>query len=350
MPLKRKQRILYMSTNDGSDMRINKEIRTLSKVVDVYFLGVGNYSEHNYARDNCRELILIEHKGNSLKAIVLHVLKFLKLQRKHKFHSIHIINEQLMIFFYLFLFQKNAVLDLFDSIFLKLSKPNEKYRFLKKLIYAPANTVLVTDENRRTLMPEFIKKKLIVLENYPYVFRESKKKKTPYIKILYNGSLSTSRGTGILKDLVNSSQEVKVIMAGWLNDQDTIDFSKHPSVDNRGTITQSEATRVAAEEADYIMCCYEPNNQNNINASPNKIFDAIQTNTPIIINSEVKISKFVADKKIGIVIDSFYQYDSEKMIKMLKEKKGTFAFDKDSKKKYSWENIESKLLAAHKLI
>lgn len=36
-----KKKILYLCINDGSDMRINKEIRTLNKRYDVVFLGVG---------------------------------------------------------------------------------------------------------------------------------------------------------------------------------------------------------------------------------------------------------------------------------------------------------------------
>ena len=67
------------------------------------------------------------------------------------------------------------------------------------------------------------------------------------------------------------------------------------------------------------MCSYEPSNQNNINASPNKIYDAIQTNTPIIINNEVKVAAFVKRKNIGVILDSFYDYDLETVYKELQE-------------------------------
>ena len=65
-----KNKILYISTNDGSDMRINKEISTLAVHAEVFFLGVGKYGLNNYAKKNCKEFYLIENKRNSLVAIV----------------------------------------------------------------------------------------------------------------------------------------------------------------------------------------------------------------------------------------------------------------------------------------
>ena len=85
-------------------------------------------------------------------------------------------------------------------------------------------------------------------------------------------------------------------------------------------------------------------------ASPNKIYDAIQTHTPVIINAEVKVSSFVKEKNIGVVLDSFYEYDTESVYNELLNKKEKFSFSEEAAEKYSWESIESKLLEAHKLI
>ncbi|WKK67364.1 hypothetical protein [Lutimonas zeaxanthinifaciens] len=345
-----KKKILYISTNDGSDMRINKEIKTLSKKADIYFLGVGTYGDKNYAKSFCKEFILVEEKRNSLKAIIKQIKIFLKITKSIKFNSIHIINEQLMIFFYPWLFRHHVVLDIFDSIFMKKNQPGNKLSLIKKLVYKPINYVFVTDKNRFNMMPDFIKSKLGILENFPNHYGGETKKDTQFLTIFYNGTMTNERGTKFLQDLLDFDNRIKVIMAGWANDENTSEFSNCDYVDFRGIITQKEATKIAATESDYIMCCYEPSNQNNINASPNKIYDAFQTRTPVIINKEVKVSSFVRDNNIGVVLNSFYDYDIKSISKELFLKKDNFNFSYENAITYSWEKIEGKLLKAHRII
>ena len=345
-----RKKILYISTNDGSDMRINKEINTLSKKADIYFLGVGEYGEKNYAKEKCKVFYLIEEKRNSAKAIWKHIQIFKKWTKEIKFDSVHIINEQLMVFFYPLLFKQHVVLDIFDSLFMKKNQPGNKLKSLKKMVYAPVNYLFVTDENRKQMMPDFVQDRLGILENYPNRYHGNTVKKTNGLTIFYNGSMSDARGTRILQSIISKYPDVRVVMAGWMADDNTNKFADSSSVDFRGVITQKEATEIAATEVDYIMCCYEPSNQNNINASPNKIYDAIQTHTPVIMNGEVKVASFVEEKNIGVVIDSFYDYDVDKLYNELIGKRKSFDFNQKNADKYSWESIENKLLKAHKLV
>src|SRR5690606_42137033 len=60
-----------------------------------------------------------------------------------------------------------------------------------------------------------------------------------------------------------------------------------------GILEQGKAIRLAAVRADYILCVYRPVNENNVYASPNKIFDAIQAGIPLIINREVNVAEWV---------------------------------------------------------
>ncbi len=154
-----KKAILYISTNNGSDTRINKELKSLSKEFNIIFIGVGKYDSQNFAKEYCAKFILIQGKRNKPLTIIKHITVFLKIILSKKVASIHVINEQLMVFFYPFLFFKHTVLDVFDSIFLKMKKPKNQYAFLKRIIYAPINKILVTDENRKNLMPDFVQKK-----------------------------------------------------------------------------------------------------------------------------------------------------------------------------------------------
>ena len=57
------------------------------------------------------------------------------------------------------------------------------------------------------------------------------------------------------------------------------------------------SSRVKKTKLQAIVESYSP---------PNKIYDAIQIQTPVIINSEVKISKFVEKINLGYIIKDYY--------------------------------------------
>ena len=65
--------LLFISSNDGSDMRINKEVKTLAKNFEVIFFGVGDHSKC-YVAPFCKEVILIKGKRNSVPVLAMEFL------------------------------------------------------------------------------------------------------------------------------------------------------------------------------------------------------------------------------------------------------------------------------------
>lgn len=343
--------ILFVSTNDGSDMRINKEVRSLRKHFEVIFFGVGDHSKC-YVAPYCKEVILVKGRRNSISVLAKQVLIFVKILFTKKIKSIHIINEQLYIFFYPFLFFKHTVLDLFDSIFLRKNMSGEKGRWLKQLLYWPANKILVTDENRYKLMPESLRSKCIILPNYPeYFLFDSEKRASPELRILFNGWMGLNRGTEIVEGLLKTGLPVKVFMAGWFSDEYSRNLvSRYPGqIEFMGVMPQQSALELAQKKADYILCVYAPINENNINASPNKVYDAIQASTPLIINAEVRISQWVKEKEIGFILPEYDVTDFNNLYNDLQKDKNKFSFNKELKQTYTWECVEENLLKAHQL-
>jgi len=346
-----RKKILYISTNDGSDTRINKEVKTLAKTYDVLFLGVG--AQRNFfLKPYCTYCLLVKGKRNHPLTLLQQVWFAFRMVLKYRHISIHVVNEQLAIFFYPLLLVRHTVIDVFDSIFLtKGMSPNE-WLWLKRIIYFPANVVIVTDENRRGLMPDFLQKKIAVIPNYPFYYSslETIKMKTnkDYLTILFFGWLGMARGGKQAKELLELSDNIKIIMIGWFSDEETKVLVEHERVDYRGVIPQIEALNIAATEADYILCLYEPSNLNTVNASPNKIYDSIQTHTPVIINREVKASKIVENLQTGIIIEDYYKPLTTEFIDLLFQSKDTFLFSKELSKKYTWDGIEKELINLHK--
>lgn len=342
---------MYVTTNDGSDMRINKEVKTLSKSSAVFFLGVGKH-DNCYISNYCSKVILVQGKRNSVWVILKQVIAFLKIIATKKINSIHIINEQLYVFFYPFLLFKYTVLDLFDSIFLRKNKAGEKMAWLKKMLYFPANRIIVTDENRYHLMPAILRSRCVILPNYPARFLSSSQKESSEdLRILYNGWMGKKRGTEVIEGLLKTGLPLKVFMAGWFSDDYTKELvDRYPEqVKFLGVIPQQQALEVAQMKADYILCVYAPVNQNNINASPNKVYDAIQTATPLIINAEIKISDWVKENKIGFIMPAYDADDYANLYRELNAMKNSFSFPESTRTFYTWENVEENLLKAHQL-
>src|SRR5690606_30128063 len=273
----------------------------------------------------------------------------LQLLLTRKINSVHVINEQLMLFFYPLLFFKPTVLDLFDSIFLKKNLPGNKAKILKKIVYAPINKIIVTDNNRLDLMPDFVRAKCLVLPNYPNKIENVPNKKRGNLTIMFNGWMGCGRGTEIIEGLLNTNRPIKIIMAGWFSDEHTKKLiTRFPDkIDYRGVLPQREALLLTAENADYILCTYAPTNQNNINASPNKIYDAIQLMTPVIINREVKVSTWIKEENLGYIMDSYNTKNYLKLYEDLVDQKDQFNWSDALKDKYTWENVEDVLISTH---
>ncbi len=72
--------IIYISSNDGTDTRINKEVRTLSKTFNVLFIGVAEESRASgFLNEYCYSTHVIEGRRNHPFTLIKQITIFLKL-------------------------------------------------------------------------------------------------------------------------------------------------------------------------------------------------------------------------------------------------------------------------------
>ena len=233
----------------------------------------------------------------------------------------------------------SLIIDAIDKV-----KDKNNYRVLFSAHGLPKK-IIVTDENRFNLLPKFAQKKAIVIPNVPNFFKHNVKNiSNDYLTICYFGSLHKDRGTNFLENLMAHDDQLKVIAAGWINDDYTKSFIENPRVNYLGIRRQRDVNTILAKEGDYLLSIYPLKNTNNIYASPNKIYDAIQTKTPVIINKEILVSSLVEKLNIGYVIENFQCIDYGILINELKDKKKTYSFDDELIHEYTWEKYESKIL------
>jgi glycosyltransferase involved in cell wall biosynthesis len=346
-----KPTLLYISINDGSDTRIIKEIKSLSQHFEITFIGIQTpTSTADMLPSSCRKFFI---KGLRRSPLTIAKL-FFQVARlcPWRFNSIHVINENLaLVMFPVLILSRHWVLDIFDSFFLKSTSRLTSFfkNILQRIIYGSADIILVTDEARLNLMPEWSKPKTRVLPNYPLTNISTtgpQSAREGPLTIFFSGSIGRDRGTPFLKNLLKQDSQLFIQLAGWLYDQDGEELIRHPQVKYHGVVHQTDAAKIA-KQCDYILCLYEPNITNNIYASPNKIYDGIQAGVPVIINQEVLVSSFVRDEKLGVILDSYNPANISQVLEELKTKRNQFSHITQLQGIYTWEKIEPVLIAAH---
>lgn len=304
--------ILIKSYSCISDVRIRKIIYSLVKnQKKVCYSGTYQCKEFEYFKYDTVNYKLIKRNKSILNLLVSSYFDFCSLVKLKKGDSLYIIDDVLAIILYPLLwylkFKKvNLVLDLFDSLYLKYNR-NLLFSNFLNIIYYPFNVIIVTDDNRKEIMNNLkIGRKIISIENFPFysTLPNANKPKEGKINLLFYGSLSQSRGWGFIEQFANDDR-FTVYLAGW--DFLNIDLNSLPkNFLYLGLKNQDEIFEIMNSIIHWVFCLYEPINDNNINASPNKFYDAIHTGCGVIVNSEVKMSQFIKNNNLGIVIESYY--------------------------------------------
>ena len=106
--------------------------------------------------------------------------------------------------------------------------------------------------------------------------------------------------------------------------------------------------------ADLGLSLDKNTNLNYILSSPNKVFDYIQANTPILTSNTKIISKLVLSKNIGVITDSHNPKDLAKLVESIFLNEEQYANWCENlievAKELNWENESKKLMEIFKNI
>lgn len=257
---------------------------------------------------------------------------------------------------------RNVIIcDIFDHSYLRVK--NSIFSMIMKIIssicHARCYALVVTDEARKN---KFIKKKNLyktyVIPNYPpFSNMKLTNEISPKgkIKILCAGALGEGRGVFELLKASKLVKNMKIWCAGPINGDDVANgFVCHPNVKYFGLIKHDEVIQLGMQ-CDAIFAFYKPISVNNIYASPNKLYDALLMGRPVIINSETKISSYVAKHNLGYVC----KYDDINLLgrylnSLMEKREHLPRYARDlmeyGRKFHSWEIAESGLKEIYKKI
>ena len=169
-------------------------------------------------------------------------------------------------------------------------------------------------------------------------------------KIFYAGSLFKDRDIGSICEIVKHDNDLQLEIVGWgqgledlfalINGTQNIVFS--------GMIPYNEVIQKTLD-SDLLFALYDPAVPNNRYASPNKLFEAMMCEQPILVSDETAMADIVRCEHCGVVVPYGDLNAILRAVMKLKNDpdlcrslaaNGRKAYEQ----KYNWKIMESKLL------
>lgn len=176
--------------------------------------------------------------------------------------------------------------------------------------------------------------------------------------ILCQGAVNIGRGIGyVIKAMKYIDNAVFVIIGDGDIRKELMNLTKQINMEAKvvfiNRIPINELYNYTLQ-ADIGICFYENLGLSYYYTLPNKLFDYIYANVPILASSIPEIKKIINDYNIGITIDNLEpEYIAEKIKIMLDDKEGRKIWKKNCKiaaKELCWEEEEKKLLDLYKML
>lgn len=366
MPRFHQNRIALIHGNDGTDVRVGKICRSLSKMgADMHFVGWDRRPAQEKVFDlGATETYIMEaptHYGRStLSGNVKFFFHILASLRRLRPNTVWCVNEDhaLLVLPYRGLYYRRMVCDVFDALYDRHSHRNwlarNALRAIANLCRTNADTLIATDETRYETFGQY-RSKCVVVENYPEDPGDQLADTLPQgpVKVYVAGTLNEGHGLRELLAAIETIPDIEVVSAGWLFDDFARDtFAKHSKVTFHGILTASESLRLASQ-CDAILAFYEPTSVNNRQASPNKVYDAMSVGRPVIINEECGVSKWIVSNNVGYRLPYSDVEGLKQLLQSLRKRREMLArFATNSRdlfrKGYSWQNLEPRLEDVYK--
>ena len=213
-----------------------------------------------------------------------------------------------------------------------------------------------------SILQNFNQNNVTDIKNYPIIINTQNTKKINNKKncteLIYVGGLSRVRGIKkIIESLkyINSKYNIKLKLFGNFSNKNFEKGVKNmpgwEKIDFLGFLPQKEAYQ-HMWNADIGLVCFLPE-PNHINAIPNKIFEYMINELPIVISNFPLWKKIIKKNKCGICIDPLSPKKIAEAIEYLVEhhdeaKQMGENGRKAVLEKYNWENESKKLLKIYK--
>jgi glycosyltransferase involved in cell wall biosynthesis len=363
----RKKVVFLRSCSVDPDVRVEREAKAVSKICDVMIFawdreGTSKKLEEREYAKIVRFKMKAPYRKLSLvpKLFAWWIFLGAKLLTE-KYDIIHAcdLDTFLPVVFIAKIRRKKIIYDIFDfyaeTIGLSplITKP---IAFIDRKLMSFADVVIIADDLRREQIKPAKIKKLVVIYNSilldPVFLEDILKIKSENNYFFYAGFLGEERMIKEIFALFKKRKDWTLEICGygplfeWTKEQS----SKNENIIFLGKIPQEEVIRRMAK-VKVCFAFYDPRISNNRYASPNKLFEAIMFQKPIITNRETTMANFVEENKLGRVIDFQDVISLEREFEDYQSGKDGVEYPKDLYAKvYGWELMEKRIINLYRLL
>lgn len=240
---------------------------------------------------------------------LLWLLKFVKQTKKYlngqEYEILHCHDLEMAFCGVLFFRQKKIVFDMHEYYSNKKSKL--KNWFIDKIVkYIQKKAAWIVHVNDFQVKDIKQREKLVFIPNYPEKkkFENFNRIPSEELRISYTGYV---RHYIPLLNLIKAANELNKIKVSINGSGDAYDKLK--AEENRlknfvltGAYNHDDIAKFY-ENSDMAYIVYNQGNQNDEHAFPTKFYEAIITNTPVIVLKDTEMGNFVEENNIGITVD-----------------------------------------------
>ncbi len=308
------QTVCLIHQNDGTDVRVGKMCRTLSRsaaIARTVYLGWVRDDSSHVAELGETESRLFRRISRNAFGALLARLGFVAWVLAHiiriKPDAVVAVNEE-MCFPVLLLrpfMRFRLITDIQDPLADRVVKGplHFLFRLVQSAARRGADYIWVTDDKRFARLEAPARTKAAVIPNFPNrpqfdIMKSAYDGPDQALRIAVIGSLHTNRGIGILREALEQAGPVQLELAGWYTDRASEALGEQAYSRFHGVLGMQDALRLIAS-CDLVFCFYNPEIENNIHASPNKVYEAVCMGKRCIINSESIISDWVTENGFG---------------------------------------------------
>lgn len=368
------------------DSRVEKEIYSLSKENDVELLGWDrtcnqkNISNRNVKINdkvfNYHLFCISAPQGGGFKKTLLPMLKFwnrvsayLK-KYQDKYDVIHFCDFDTagMAFSFVNLKKAKIVYDIFDYYADSHNTPKAISSLIKKrenYIINHSNAVILCSEKRKDQIAPASNKNTVIIHNAPSqdiklkkIHIQGNENSLSKAKLVYVGMLSNDRYLKDIGNVIIHHPEVEWHVGGFgvLSSYFEQLAQDYPNIFFYGKLAYSE-TLYLESKCDIMTAIYDPNVPNHKYAAPNKFYESLMLEKPVIMMKNTGMDQIVDKYSLGRVIDlnngDFQSLFGKALLKLSQEK------ERNSKRKqekciyekyFSWNIMEKRLLGVYRCL
>jgi glycosyltransferase involved in cell wall biosynthesis len=228
---------------------------------------------------------------------------------------------------------------------------------LDKLLLPYSNALILADDSRIDQIGGRIHSNIYTINNSPmeHLFRHNEDDSHgDEFVVFVGGKIAEQRSLDMLISAVSDIEGVKLIIRGHCGEPDYKQRllrlgEKLDDIDIYLDGVPYEEIIKGTQEADLTIALYDPHIPNNKYASPNKLFEAMASKIPIIVNENTSMADIVKNEKCGMIIPYGDENALKKAISILKDSptlktrlgnNGRIAYEK----KYNWSIMENRLV------